>query len=303
MNAPKAFLLKCLCFLAPAALAAAAAEAYVRAQPNPARWKHEWATRHAPRVETLVLGSSHTYYGLDPARLGPRAFSLALPSQTWRYDLALLGHYRWTRLRTVIVPFSYFSLREDLEDSGREPHTAARYRIYMDLDVHPHLSAYGFECAHPQAFRQKLGRILRGERMVWGPRGEGLDYAPAPDGRPLDNAAARLEACTYAPAPAVEADNLRRLRQMAAWCRRRGVRLVLLTTPVTPAFRRGQDAGQRRAAGRALAALLKAFPETVRLDHETDARFTPADFYDADHLNRRGAEKLSRLVARELADK
>lgn len=291
---------KLLCFALLPLLAVTAAEVWLRAQPGPARYKHEWMTSSADRVGTLVLGSSHTYYGIEPEVLGDDAFSLALPSQTYRYDLALLRRYRMPRLKTVIVPLSYFSLHEDLETVSREPHTAVRYRIYMDVDEHPRLSVYGFETAHPAAVREKLKRALSGERMKWSRSGQGLDFRPVPDGKPVENGRERAEANTYGAAGAAFDANFARLEQMAAWCAARGVRLVLLTTPVSAAFREACDTAQLQTVARAEGRLLACHPEILRLDYSADSRFCAADFYDADHLNTRGARKLSRLIAARL---
>ena len=52
-------------------------EIYVRSLPNPAKYKHAYLSRHSREVEVLILGSSHTYYGLCPERLGENAFSAA----------------------------------------------------------------------------------------------------------------------------------------------------------------------------------------------------------------------------------
>lgn len=132
MTAPfKTFALRLSGFLLLPLLVVVAAEAWVRAQPNAARYKHAWLADSAASVGTLVLGSSHTYYGICPETLADDAFSLALPSQTLRYDLALLRRYPLPRLHTLVVPLSYFTLHEDLETTSREPHTAARYRIYI----------------------------------------------------------------------------------------------------------------------------------------------------------------------------
>lgn len=301
MTAPfKTFALRALGFLLVPLLVVVAAEAWVRAQPNAARYKHAWLADSAASVGTLVLGSSHTYYGICPETLADDAFSLALPSQTLRYDLALLRRYPLPRLHTLVVPLSYFTLHEDLETTSREPHTAARYRIYMDVDEHAAWSRYGFEAAWPAAFREKLRRALRGERMTWSRRGQGLDFRQEENEKPIDNGRERAEANTFADAGEAFRDNVRRLDEIAAWCRARGVRLVLLTTPVSEAFRRHEDATQRKAVDAACRGLLRRYPEIVRLDYSADSRFGAADFHDADHLNTRGAEKLTRLVRESL---
>ena len=141
----KRFLLKLSLFSLPWLILLVLAEIYVESLPNISRDKHQWMLKHAPTVETLVLGHSHTLYGIRPDRLGKHAFSLAQQSQTYRYDAYLLTHYPLTRLKTIILPFNYSSLWEDFEHQPNEQFQAMRYRIYMDCDIHPRLSWYGFE--------------------------------------------------------------------------------------------------------------------------------------------------------------
>lgn len=85
-------------------------EVYVRSLPNPSKHKHAYLLRHSRKVRVLILGSSHTYYGLCPERLGAHAFSAAQISQTLQYDDYLLHHYPFDSLRTVVLPISDFTL-------------------------------------------------------------------------------------------------------------------------------------------------------------------------------------------------
>ena len=133
-----------------------AGEAYVRSMPNPARFKHQWMLSHSQEVETLILGSSHCFYGLNPTAMGPNTFSMALPTQPYRYDWYELTHYPLPRLKNVVLPFSYQSLFEDLESEPRLRYWAVRYRLYMDCDIHSPLSIYGLECLHVASFKEKL---------------------------------------------------------------------------------------------------------------------------------------------------
>ncbi len=281
------------------ALTLAAGEAYVRSLPNPSRDKHAWMLAHSRRVRTLVLGSSHTFYGVDPAGLGPGAYSLAQVSQTYRYDDYLLRRYPTDSLRAVVLPFSYFSLYEDYELHTAPPHLATRYRLYMDCPYHPRLSRYGFEFMGFDAFKERLTSLWRPARLAWDSLGRGTGYTLAARRRDWDNGHARALANTYADHSAVTA-NLRFLESMTRWCRERGVRLVLVTTPVTASFRRAESPRQTALNRRALTALLRRHPEVRYLDFEADPRFVDADFYDADHLSDNGARKLTALVRREV---
>ena len=72
----KGFLQKVLLFAFVVLLVMGMAEAYVRSLPNPSKAKHDWMGQHSTTVTTLVLGNSHTFYGIRPALLADSAFSL-----------------------------------------------------------------------------------------------------------------------------------------------------------------------------------------------------------------------------------
>ena len=291
----KAFLRLTAVFAALILLTLGAGEIYVRHLPNPARDKHAFMLAHSAEVQTLVLGSSHTFYGVNPAWLGPGAYSLAQVSQTYRYDDYLLRRYPMPRLRAVIVPFSYFSLYEDFESQPETAWLASRYRIYMDCPLHPRLSAYGFEVLNFGSFKEKLKSLWQPARLSWTDRGWGSNYTYQQGITPIDNGAERAQSNTYADR-SLATLNAGFLSSMATWCSRHGVRLILVTTPVMPSFRTNEDPAQRAENERRLNDLLSRHRNIEYYDFETDARFAPDDFYDADHLNNRGAQRLTGLL-------
>lgn len=279
-------------------------ELYVRQYPNPARDKHQWMLRHSQEVETLVLGSSHTFYGVQPALLGPHAYSLAQVSQTYRYDLYLLQHYPMPRLRTVILPFSYFSLYDDLETMGDEPFTAVRYRIYMDCDIHPWFSTWHLECMQGAAFKEKIRSLWRPATMTWDSLGFGTNYHLAQRAELWDRGQERAQRNTHMygnDVPSSVALNRGFLAQIMTYCREHHIRLILLTTPCMPSYIQHRAPAQVALNERILRQLLSAHPEVVRLDWEEDADFRRAeegypDFYDSDHLSTEGAQRLSQRL-------
>ena len=261
------------------------AEIYVESIPNPARDKHEWMKAHATEVETLVLGSSHTFYGIMPSELGDRAFSLAQVSQTYDYDLRLLRQYDMPKLKRVILPYSYFSL---WEEKG-EP---LRYRIYMDGDT-PLLP---FEFTNLPVFREKLKSLYKPAELSWDSLGFGTNYTFEKRPEPWDNGKERAKANTYPDKEELVAKNVGILNEIAETCKAKGVRLTLVTTPTRTLFRKSEDTRQKEINRRELEKFLKNHPEVEYSDFESDTRFTPGDFYDADHLNTAGARKLTSFL-------
>lgn len=273
-----------------------AGECYVRSQPNPARDKHLRMLAEARQVETLVLGSSHTYYGINPQWLEGNAYSLAMVSQSYRYDAWLLERYPFERLKNLVLPFSYFSLYEDGE-TGVGEHLASRYRIYMDCPLHGYFSKSNFEFMDFPAFREKLKQLYRPQRMTWNEFGWGSNYKLELRPQPWDNGEDRAAANTYADTSAVEL-NRRFLTSMLDWARWHGVHVFLLSTPLSRTYLENRNPEQVARNRRVLAAVLSEYPEVVYRDYEADGDFTEEDFYDADHLSDRGAEKLTGKLRR-----
>ncbi len=279
-------------------LVLAALELYVENLPNPARDKHRWMQGHSEEVGTLVLGSSHTFYGIMPEILGSDAFSMAQVSQTYRYDLWALKNYPMKNLHTVIIPFSYFSLYEDYE-LGVGDDYASRYRIYMDCDVHSRFSKYSFELSDFDMFKEKVSSLWRPGVLSWTERGFASNYTLEARPENWDNGKVRAERNTYEDLSAVEL-NTRFLKEMLQYCREKNIRLLIVSTPLTASFREHRDPLQVERNMQTLGALLEMYSEADYLDFESDERFSDEDFFDADHLSTLGAEKLSRLIREAL---
>ena len=111
----KKFLLLVFLFFLLTAVMLAAGEYAVRRIPNPYSVKREAISRFGKDTETVVLGSSHTYYGVVADSLD-RTLNLANVSQTFEYDYRILNRYidSLPRLKRVIIPISFFSFFDPL---------------------------------------------------------------------------------------------------------------------------------------------------------------------------------------------
>ena len=278
----------------------ALAEAYVRNLPNPARYKHQWMLKHSAQVETLVMGNSHCFYGINPSLLGDYAFSLAQPSQTYRYDYYLLKHYNMPRLSTVVLPFSYTSLFEDIEYEPHLQYWAVRYRLYMDCDIHSRWSRYGMECLNIVPFKEKLTSLWKPSQLKWDSLGFGTSYGTVSllaEGK--DNGAQRAQENTYEGMKSLQFCTSM-LDSISTWCDAKNVRLVLVSTPTWGTFRQHCDPRQVEKADSTLHRVLQRHPKVLYYNHWEDSSFVITDFYDADHLNQRGARKLTLMLKNEV---
>lgn len=270
---------------------------------NPYRYKHEWMQANASRVGTLILGNSHTYYGVSPGELDSCAFSLANVSQTFRYDYLLLTHYPGLgdSLKRVVLAVSYCSFfDQDLDTPGGEWEYAPNYKIYMGLDTHSDFSKYNFEISRPTTFGKKLQALLKGHELSCDSLGHGLGFeTSARDPNWRLNAEATARRHTAADDSAV-AGEMFYARKIAEWCRKRGVKLILVTTPAAPEYWKRLDRRQL-AVTDSLARRLATDYDAVYLSYLTDARFGDEDFHDSDHLSSDiGAQKFTRILKEDI---
>lgn len=119
---------------------------------NSYTYKRDYIEQHGAQIETLILGSSNAYDGLNPTVL-PNAFNLSNSSQTLEDDYRLLAKYidSMDSLRTVIIGLGYHSLGATTEDNRR-----TYYTIYMDLYPRWPLSKYSFEICNPEMLVKKI---------------------------------------------------------------------------------------------------------------------------------------------------
>lgn len=120
--------------------------------PNSYTYKRGYIEQQGTLIQTLILGSSNAYDGLNPS-VFPKAFSLANSSQTLEDDFRLLAKYidSMDSLQTVIVGLGYHSLGATTEDNRR-----TYYTIYMDLYPRWPLSKYSFEVCNPEMMVKKI---------------------------------------------------------------------------------------------------------------------------------------------------
>ena len=291
----KRFLLRTFLFLLPLALLLLGGEAVLRLHPNAAKDKDKAMRLTGSIIDTLILGSSHAYYGLCPELLGRNAYNAAQVSQTLMYDEFILNRYALPHLRTVVLTVSDFSFYEELEGTPSW-YLAGRYRMYMGCDYHSLASAYAWEAAAFPVFAKKLLALCQPPRERWSLRGQGLEYTLENRAADWDNGSTRAAVNRYTDLSHGDV-NETRLCRIASLCQQRGISLVLVATPLRPSYRAEQNTAQIADMHRRIERVAARFPQTVRfLDFAADPAFTADDFYDADHLNRAGAVKLSLKV-------
>lgn len=279
-----------------------AGEVVVRRMPTSYSYKHDRMESGAAGVATLVLGSSHTYYGVKSDVLGDSVFNLANVSQTPDIDLLLLRKYlpAMTGLRRVIVPVSYFTFTEPRLEDGDEWFRCISYKTDMDLPGHSDFSKYNFEISDYEGYFAKLkGMVVKQPSNRCDSLGWGLGYTLDSRGAGWQEQGRSRAASTTFPLSGRGDEVERLLGEIIRLCRQRGVECVLVTTPAWHTYREALDARQRTD----MMARTRRLADTygVRyLDFFSDSDFTEEDFHDVDHLSDVGAVRLSNKIKEAL---
>lgn len=294
----RTFVKKILIYSLPIALLAIGLEIYVESIPNSYTYKRQYMEQHASEIQTLVLGSSYAYDGIDAEYL-PHAFNLANSSQCFEDDYRLLQRYivYLDSLKRVILPISYSSLQM-VSSSNRRGY----YTIYMDLYPRWPISKYSFECCNLELMAKKIIKHTLREDVVrcdsLGQRiGHTLDSRPAVDWQDTQALVANDRFVGSAAQPYIK-ENTYWLRRIALECQVSGVELYVVKMPVLQEFRAAMPQEQVETMNCAITTIANKFDCVHVLDYQ--AWGTEDDFWNATHLNTDGARRLTMEMAAEL---
>ena len=294
----KSFISKILLFGSFIIIFIAIGEILVRRVPNPYSYKHQWMLNNAKDVETLVLGSSHTYFGINPEKFSTTTFNLAFTSQNFEYDYVLLNQYveQCNGLKNLIIPISYFSLFSKGFEGGKDWWYAINYKVYMDCDIHSDFSKYNFEFSHPSVWKGKLLSLLKpSENLQCTDFGMGTAYAIDNKTESWDDAEAAIERHTAKEFNGLD-KNLIYLNKIITLCKDKDINVILITTPTWYTYYKGLNRMQLAKMYEVIEDLLHNNSRIQYYDFLTDNRFVEDDFYDSDHLSNIGADKFSEIL-------
>jgi hypothetical protein len=108
----RSFLIKCLFFLIPVLLTFCGAELFLRDMPTSYKIKNAQLAANAKNIELLILGNSHATYGLDPRGFSLNAFNVASVNQSLYFDKRITLKYldELNNLKYVLISVDFHSL-------------------------------------------------------------------------------------------------------------------------------------------------------------------------------------------------
>lgn len=296
----KRFLITICIFLVPVFAFLACLEHIVRNVPNEYKYKAEWMETHVDSVETLILGTSHAFYGIDPSFFREKAFSLANSAQPLRYDAFLFSKYcnRLKSLKHVILSVSYFTLFDAYDEKAEgENWRSVNYKVYFDDPQISDLSKNSYFIFHPKPLEEKFKRFLKGNTILaCSKNGFGYPIFRVHQKHVLDNASARVWVNHHTPKDwSGLKNNVGYLKLIAEECKKMHVQFVIVTTPTWHTYYERLDQKQLTKMHEVIHDLQKQYPIRY-IDMMKDNRFVENDFTDCNHMSCVGARKLSSIL-------
>lgn len=269
-------------------------EIAIRKIPNDYQLKKNYLDENATEINTLILGSSHTFYGLNPEYFSTKTFNAAYVSQSLDLDYEILNAYqsKLKNLKTVIIPISYFSLFETLE-TDVEKWRIKNYVIYYGFE-NKYQFTDNFESLdnHIALNIKKMIKhyVLDKPYITSSNLGWGTNFNSK-------NKKALNGVFTAKKHTAKNFDlyneNVKSLQKIIALCRKNKVKVIFITTPTHVSYCQNLNSIQIEKTIKTIWKLVKNNSNCDYINVLTSDKFTNEDFYDADHLNEIGAKKLS----------
>jgi len=225
-------------------------------------------------------------------------FNASNVSQDIHFDRYILERYikYMPNVKDLFVSVSYQSLLKKL-DAGSESWRVKNYVIYMDATHEPFSLKEHFELLNRplhENLEQAYNFLRGGSNRTCISSGAGPQVGMSDKDSVMDG---KIAAERHTSDQQDLDEILSDFDAMITFALDHGIRVHLITTPVSLSYRSHLDPAQLELVKSTCNAYASLFPEVDYADLMDDDRFVLDDFYDADHLSRSGQLKLSRILA------
>ncbi len=242
----KKFITRLILFFIPIVLFIVSLEVISMNIPNDYSYKKNYLDHHASEIEILVLGSSHSYYGINPNYFTLNTFNASQLSQTLDYDYIVLNKYKkkLSTLKYIILPISYFSLFSQLKTQDNYWRTKF-YNLYFG--TLRNLKMYQFEFRKPFVDLKKMYEdyyLYNVDKIHCSTLGYGKNQK---EGVQKDLNVTGETAAARHTIPIKSSylnENTESLKDIISECRLKGIRVILYTPPAWITYRKNLNQKQ-----------------------------------------------------------
>lgn len=300
----KRFIKKTTLFIVPILICFGVAEYLLRHIPNDYSYKNYYLNKNAQNVEALFLGSSHTYYGINPEYYSGNGFNASHISQSIDLDYELINKYsgKFEKLKFIVMPIDYFSLY-GRTSAGIESWRMKNYNIYYDLNVSINPKQY-FELFSfsPKKNAQRIVAhyIYNKNYITCSKFGYGItDIKQNED--IIGNGKEAALRHTKADKKYLEG-SIRILDDMISYAEKKDIIVLFYTTPAYQSYRDNLDLDQYHMTVKTIDSISRSHNNSYYFNFMADDNFKKHHFRDADHLNKQGAKLLTEILNRKISE-
>ena len=267
--------------------------------PNDYKFKANYLKQNGSKIETLILGNSHTLNGINPSML-PNAFNAAHSAQPFEYDWKILekNYSNLPHLKTIILPVSYFSYTINFKE-GTLKNRIKDYIIYYGIDTGDYSLKNNFEIFH-QSIELNYIRFRKYQNNPLNELNSNNDGSPKKR-RNFDlnkfNSTETVKKHTYPFNSTVIKENIHYLNQILDFTQKNKIKVVLVSFPTSKTYFDNMDSRQFNHWKMTTTDLITKYLNVSWMNFLEDSeRFEQSDFIDADHLSQKGADKLTNTI-------
>jgi hypothetical protein len=294
----KNFLRIFILFIFPILILSIAAELSLRNIPNDYSNKKNYLDENSNEIQTLILGNSHTFYGVNPEFISEKSFNAAMVSQSLDYDYKILKKYNenWGNLKTIVIPISYHSLFGNLEN-GIEYWRIKNYNIYYDMYDGGELKNLTEILSTP--FRSNISRVIDYYIIDKKPRisnfGWGVNQVQLIPFNLEEKGRKAAERHTKESDELLET-NLKIIQNIISLAEQYNWNILFVTPPAHITYRKYLNLDQLNLTIEKITNLTNLSENAKYYNFIDSPEFSQEDFYDSDHLNAKGAKKFTFFI-------
>lgn len=295
----KKFILKIIYLSLPILVIAIVMEMLLRNIPNDYLLKSQYLDKHSSEIETLILGSSHAFYGLNPEYFSSKTFNAANIAQTLNYDYEIIKKYQdnFKNLKTIVLPISYFTLYKKLE-TAPESWRVKNYMIYYKMHCSKSITYYSEVLCNRIYINiiRLISYYVFGDPTIscsdlgWG---NTYNSKNAKDLVKTGKDAARrytVKDLNSDMNQQIFKENVFILESILRWSKKNNIKILLFTPPGYKTYRENLNPVQMETTINTTREICSKFNNCIYINLQSDTNFVASDYYDGDHLSEIGAK-------------
>lgn len=301
----KRFTTKIVFFGAPIFLVIIIMELCLRSIPSDYKLKKEYLDANSNEVETLILGSSQTFCGINPKYFTSKTYNASYLMQTLDLDFIIVNKYKddFKNLKTIVLPISYFSLFSNLSFT-LESWRIKKYAIYSDQNIFEKL-LQNFELTN-QRLNISVHRLkdyyidknspLYSDSLGWATFFKSENAEDLIETGKTTASYHRFDLDLEVVQKATKENELL-LEEFLEWSENENIKIILFTPPAYKTYRDNLHIGQLNLTIKTANDIALKYSNCEYYNLINDSNFIANDFYDANHLSEIGAKKLSNIIS------